>query len=373
MGCNSIINLQSETFCDGTYVGPGGSFDISSNHHIVIKSSSKISLDTVSGGGTSDINLISGGDIALTCPTKTVSLGDTAGTGNITKISLSDGSGIISLIANGTIFELNDGSGEINQTATIINLRANNTSGAINMNANSVITTCLEYQVNPTNSFAVRDAGLISMIATGNITAEADIIDLSAGTTMNLTGSTVSIKNKIKGDGIINVGNAVDTNIIALEGKDISLTATQTIMLPGLSYAIPSNTTMLYYETPSGQITQGPAPSTPLPAVRAIGTYNGDYILTAGIDHYTLILMDNLGTLNFTTSDLSSNNVEEGFAIFVRNGTKRTPSLGVPVDVSITIDGGSPPITIPKATATTSGGSVILYWTGVPKQLIIYE
>lgn len=37
MGCKSITNLLSETFCDGTYVGPGASFDISSNHHIVLK------------------------------------------------------------------------------------------------------------------------------------------------------------------------------------------------------------------------------------------------------------------------------------------------------------------------------------------------
>jgi hypothetical protein len=38
MGCNSIINLQSETFCDGTYIGPGGSFDIASSHNIEITS-----------------------------------------------------------------------------------------------------------------------------------------------------------------------------------------------------------------------------------------------------------------------------------------------------------------------------------------------
>ena len=44
MGCNSIINLQSETFCDGTYIGPGGSFDISSGQAIDITSSSTLTM-----------------------------------------------------------------------------------------------------------------------------------------------------------------------------------------------------------------------------------------------------------------------------------------------------------------------------------------
>lgn len=39
MACYSIENLESETFCDGTYIGPGASFDITSTQDIVITSS----------------------------------------------------------------------------------------------------------------------------------------------------------------------------------------------------------------------------------------------------------------------------------------------------------------------------------------------
>jgi hypothetical protein len=50
MGCNSIVNLQSETFCDGTYIGPGGSFDISSGQDIMIKTTNDLTLESLGPG-----------------------------------------------------------------------------------------------------------------------------------------------------------------------------------------------------------------------------------------------------------------------------------------------------------------------------------
>jgi hypothetical protein len=76
MGCKSITNLLSETFCDGTYVGPGASFDISSNHHIVLKTTDRISF---SAGGVSNVLDISSGGIK---PTQILDTSDAIGNPN---------------------------------------------------------------------------------------------------------------------------------------------------------------------------------------------------------------------------------------------------------------------------------------------------
>jgi hypothetical protein len=51
MGCNDINQFESMTFCDGTYMGPGGSFDISSSHNIEITSAGT----TFTVGGVPDV------------------------------------------------------------------------------------------------------------------------------------------------------------------------------------------------------------------------------------------------------------------------------------------------------------------------------
>ena len=66
MDCNSINNILSETFCDGTYIGPGGSFDISSGERIVIKSTD--SIDISSGTNITVTAGASGGDINMSAP-----------------------------------------------------------------------------------------------------------------------------------------------------------------------------------------------------------------------------------------------------------------------------------------------------------------
>lgn len=53
MGCNSIINLERATFCDGTYIGPGSSFNIDTDQDLNIKSSTKVSIMS----STNDITL----------------------------------------------------------------------------------------------------------------------------------------------------------------------------------------------------------------------------------------------------------------------------------------------------------------------------
>lgn len=45
MSCNRILDVSSVTFCDGTYMGPGASFDISTNQHLVISSTDVSGID----------------------------------------------------------------------------------------------------------------------------------------------------------------------------------------------------------------------------------------------------------------------------------------------------------------------------------------
>lgn len=42
MGCNCIVDVSGIYFCDGTYIGHGNSFDISSNQNIVIKTTDNV-------------------------------------------------------------------------------------------------------------------------------------------------------------------------------------------------------------------------------------------------------------------------------------------------------------------------------------------
>jgi hypothetical protein len=48
LSCNLINDLSAINFCDGTYIGPGGSFDISSNQNIVVKSTNSVYLNSTS-------------------------------------------------------------------------------------------------------------------------------------------------------------------------------------------------------------------------------------------------------------------------------------------------------------------------------------
>jgi hypothetical protein len=48
LNCSLINDLSAINFCDGTYIGPGGSFDISSNQNIVIKSTNSVYLNSTS-------------------------------------------------------------------------------------------------------------------------------------------------------------------------------------------------------------------------------------------------------------------------------------------------------------------------------------
>ena len=79
MNCNIIDDLSAINFCDGTYIGPGSSFDISTNQHlkvyantttfilpagsISINSSGAIGLGAIPDYGTADAVLMS------SCPT----------------------------------------------------------------------------------------------------------------------------------------------------------------------------------------------------------------------------------------------------------------------------------------------------------------
>jgi hypothetical protein len=49
LDCYALTYVQSATFCDGTYLGPGGSFDISSSHNIAIKSTGDIDITADTG------------------------------------------------------------------------------------------------------------------------------------------------------------------------------------------------------------------------------------------------------------------------------------------------------------------------------------
>jgi hypothetical protein len=60
MACNSIQDVSSMTFCDGTYMGPGGSFDISSGEPIVIKTANASGSTTMTLGPSAGIVSIVG-------------------------------------------------------------------------------------------------------------------------------------------------------------------------------------------------------------------------------------------------------------------------------------------------------------------------
>jgi hypothetical protein len=63
MSCSLIQDISGINFCDGTYIGHGNSFDISSNEEIQIISSNNI---TIESSGTSDVIVKTGGTTRYT-------------------------------------------------------------------------------------------------------------------------------------------------------------------------------------------------------------------------------------------------------------------------------------------------------------------
>ena len=74
MSCNSIIDVSSIAFCDGTYIGPGDSFDISTNQVLKIKvtdsskalvvdQSGNVGMGTADPSYNLDIHNLSGGEM----------------------------------------------------------------------------------------------------------------------------------------------------------------------------------------------------------------------------------------------------------------------------------------------------------------------
>lgn len=51
MSCNRILDVSSITFCDGTYMGPGASFDISTNQHLVLSSTGVSGITFITDNG----------------------------------------------------------------------------------------------------------------------------------------------------------------------------------------------------------------------------------------------------------------------------------------------------------------------------------
>lgn len=56
MSCNLINDVSGINFCDGTYIGPGGSFDISSNDTVKILTGGANGIELVPGSGTTTIS-----------------------------------------------------------------------------------------------------------------------------------------------------------------------------------------------------------------------------------------------------------------------------------------------------------------------------
>lgn len=56
MSCNLINDVSGINFCDGTYIGPGGSFDISSNDAVKILTGGVNGIELAPGSGTTTIS-----------------------------------------------------------------------------------------------------------------------------------------------------------------------------------------------------------------------------------------------------------------------------------------------------------------------------
>ena len=74
MSCNSIVDVSSISFCDGTYIGPGSSFDISTNEvfkikvtdsskALVVDQSGNVGMGTDDPSYNLDIHNLSGGEM----------------------------------------------------------------------------------------------------------------------------------------------------------------------------------------------------------------------------------------------------------------------------------------------------------------------
>ena len=74
MSCNSIVDVSSISFCDGTYIGPGSSFDISTNevlkikvtdssNALVVDQSGNVGMGTADPSYNLDIHNLSGGEM----------------------------------------------------------------------------------------------------------------------------------------------------------------------------------------------------------------------------------------------------------------------------------------------------------------------
>jgi hypothetical protein len=57
VNCNFLNDVSGINFCDGTYIGPGGSFDISSNQTIVIKSTQDTEIRHYTGANVIDTHM----------------------------------------------------------------------------------------------------------------------------------------------------------------------------------------------------------------------------------------------------------------------------------------------------------------------------
>jgi hypothetical protein len=99
MGCNSIINLQSETFCDGTYIGPGSSFDISSGQAIDITSSSTLTMSSTGTGAPRVILDSLAAEVRANDLPVRLRRYSATGTTLVSDIQLA-GSGVVSIIGN---------------------------------------------------------------------------------------------------------------------------------------------------------------------------------------------------------------------------------------------------------------------------------
>ena len=213
--CHALRNVESATFCDGTYMGPGGSFDISSGQDIVIAGNS-VMLST-SGGNS--MNVSNAGNIEINSTNSGISLTSIGATvvdsSSLDIINSNNGSPLIRLTNNAseeaTIQKVNLGSGsgmfisntsgDLTLGSRNIVLATNTTTGSIIMRGDIQFGSSL-FIASVSGTYTINNTGQRYYSFTVDATGAAAAIELPLITATNL-GVQYLITN-------INITNALD-------------------------------------------------------------------------------------------------------------------------------------------------------------------
>jgi hypothetical protein len=403
MDCNSIKNILSETFCDGTYIGPGSSFDISSGQAIDITSSSTLTMSST-GTGAPRVILdslaaeVRGNDIPVRLRRYSAT-----GTTLVSDIQLT-GDGVVSIIGSTVAVEptsgylqitgnsgsapprvrlfdgLNGGSVKYDSTVGMeINTESAATGdfGIAMTPANGIVElkgdTSIPYPATLTFTDTSMTVPTVNMSVSNDgfgfgypqLNATAGLLSTSSGAVEGVAIGTNGTENVVIGYGlplkIANKSNFLPTDYISVEdtgsGGRAKIVQTEEVNIEtpllkivGIPSATKSN--ILYYDSATNAVSYG----SPFPAV-TVQAATGTIALTEAMNRSTYILTGTSATQTFSVAGLAG--VAAGWTVYLRNGNNAT---GLTQDITISIPAGI--TTLHAPTGTTNSSFILLYWNG---------